>query len=207
MRFKDIQATIIIDLNKDINELWNALDKKARWGVNKAKKEGLSVREIDKDEEGHEFYKMYRETCKRGGILPFSMEKLKESKLFICEKDKMIIAGAAIKEKQEDKKIELFINASLYEYLQFQPNNLLYWNFIEYGKNNGFKIFDLGGYQLKAPKGSKLYEINKFKERWGGQIIKYHIYSNNPLYVLGRKIIRNFPIAKKIRDKLRIVFG
>jgi lipid II:glycine glycyltransferase (peptidoglycan interpeptide bridge formation enzyme) len=188
MKFKDIQATIHLDF--------------------KARKEGLSVREISKNDEiWHEFYKRYKETCRRGGILPFSIDEIKESKLFICEKGGMIIAGATIKEKREDEKIELFINASIYEYLKFQPNNLLYWNFIKYGKNQGFKIFDLGGYQLKAPKGSKLYEINRFKERWGGEIITYYIYSKNPLYILGRKIIRNFPFVKKIRDKLRIVFG
>ncbi len=205
MRFKDIQATIHINLTKSIEELWGNLNKKARWGVNKAKKEGLIVKKTNDDESWKEFYEIYKNTCKHGGILPLSFEKIKESELFICEKDNKIISGTVTKKK--DNKIELFLNASVPEYLEFQPNNLLYWTIIEQGKNDNFKILDLGGYQLKAPKGSKLYEINRFKERWGGQIIKYYVYSNNPLYILGRKIIRNFPVAKKIRDKLRIVFG
>ena len=42
--FKDIQATIIIGLSKPLEDLWKNLDKDARWGVNKARKEGLIVR-------------------------------------------------------------------------------------------------------------------------------------------------------------------
>jgi len=199
--FKDIQATIEIDLSKTIEELWNALDKDARWGVNKAKKEGLTVQEA-KEEDWQEFYPIYADTCKRGVIPPLPLEEIKKSKLFVCKKDTNIIAGAAI--KQKEGRIELFLNASLPEFLKFQPNNLLYWNLIEYGKSNNFRIFDLGGYQLKAKSGNKLYEVNRFKERWGGRIATYYVYSKNPLYILGRKIIRNFPLIKKIRDKLRM---
>ena len=205
MKFKDIQATIHINLTKPIEELWSNLNKKARWGVNKAKKEGLIVKKTNDDESWKEFYEIYKDTCKRGGILPLSFGKITELGLFICEKDNKIIGGAVTKKK--DDKIELFLNASIPKYLEFQPNNLLYWTILEKSKNEKYKIFDLGGYQLKALKGSKLYEINKFKERWGGKIITYHIQSSNPLYILGRKIIRNFPIVKKIRDRLRTVLG
>jgi len=51
--------------------------------------------------------------------------------------------------------------------------------------------------------GSKLYEINRFKERWGGKIVTYYIYSSNPFYILGRKAIRNFPIARWIWDRIK----
>jgi lipid II:glycine glycyltransferase (peptidoglycan interpeptide bridge formation enzyme) len=208
MKFRDIQATIIIDLTKPIEKLWENLDKKARWGVKKAKKGELKVRKIEKNDEDrwHIFYEIYKETCRNGGIIPLPLKKIKDSILFICEKDKKMIAGAAIEEEMEEKKIKLFLNASLHEFLELQPNNLLYWALIYWAKKEGYEFFDLGGYQLKALEGSKLYEVNRFKERWGGQIFRYYIYSSNPFYILGRKIIRNFPIAKKIRDKIRPVF-
>ena len=200
--FKDVQATIIIDLAKNLDELWKNLDKDARWGVNKAKKEGLSVSSIDSEEGWKYFYDIYRDTCKRGGVLPLNVEKIREkTNLLVCIKDNKIIAGAVVKEKQE--KIELFLNASLVEFLNLQPNNLLYWGIIEYAKEKGFKIFDLGGYQLKAKKGMKLYEINRFKERWGGKITTYNIRSKNLFYILGRKLIRNFPKMKWIWDRIK----
>jgi lipid II:glycine glycyltransferase (peptidoglycan interpeptide bridge formation enzyme) len=108
-----------------------------------------------------------------------------------------------IKLIENNRKIELFLNASDINALKFQPNNLLYWEIIEYGKKNNFAIFDLGGYQSGAKPGNKLYEINRFKERWGGKIVQYDIYSKNLLYIIGRKIIRNFYFIKKIRDKIK----
>jgi lipid II:glycine glycyltransferase (peptidoglycan interpeptide bridge formation enzyme) len=113
--------------------------------------------------------------------------------------------GSAGAIKTEDKKVILFLNASNSEFLKFQPNNLLYWSIIEWSKKNSYLIFDLGGYQLNAKKGSKLHEINKFKERWGGEIKQYYIYSKNPVYILGRKVIRHCPKVKKMREKVRFL--
>lgn len=203
--FKDIQATIHIDLTKSIEELSKNLDKDARWGINRAKKQGLKVGKTDKEEAWNRFYEIYSNTCIMGGIKPFSLNEIKKENatLLLCLKEKEIVAGAVVIENKEEEKISLFLNASMLEFQNLQPNNLLYWAIIIYGKNKGYKIFDLGGYQLNAKKGTKLYEINRFKKRWGGEIFKYYIYSKNPFYILGRKMIRRFPLIKAARDKLR----
>lgn len=201
--FKDVQATIEIDLkNKKEEDLWNSLDKDARWGVNKAEKSGLKIELTENENTWKEFYKIYKKTCQYGNIIPFEFKDIKKSKLFACFLKNKLIAGAVVRIK--DKKIILFLNASSHEFLKYQPNNLLYWSIIKWGKQEKFEIFDLGGYQLNAKKSNKLYHINRFKSRWGGEIKKYHIYSKNPFYILGRKIIRNFYFIKKIRDDLKV---
>lgn len=203
--FRDVQATIHINLEKAEEELWKNLDKDARWGVSKAKKEGLRVGKTEKEEAWKKFYEIYKETCTRGGIKSFNYDEIKKpnSVLFLCLKEQEVIAGAVVIEFSGEGKISLYLNASLPEFQALQPNNLLYWSIMQYGKKQGFGVFDLGGYQLNAKKGSKLYEINRFKERWGGEIIRYDIYSKNPFYILGRKIIRRFPLMKALRDKFR----
>jgi len=203
MIFKDIQATINIDLNKSIEELWNNLDKDARWGVKRAIKEGLVFKDIPA-KEWESFYYIYKETCLRGGIPPMLFPRLLETggKLFGAYYKNQLIAGALVRLK--DNKVILTLNSSLPEYLVKQPNNLLYWKIIEWSKSKGCRVFDLGGYQLNTKQGDKLYHINRFKERWGGQIKIYYVYSNNPFYILGRKVIRNFPKVKKVRDRIRL---
>ncbi|MBU2562085.1 MAG: peptidoglycan bridge formation glycyltransferase FemA/FemB family protein [Nanoarchaeota archaeon] len=200
--FKDIRATIEIDLKKNEEELWNSLDKDAKWGVNKAKKSKLKVKSCNDKKIWREFHKIYTKTCQYGKIVPLSLEKIKQGKLFGCFFEEKLIAGSVIKTKK--RRVILFLNASNHEYLKYQPNNLLYWNLIRWSKKKDFKIFDLGGYQLNAKKGDKLYEINRFKLRWGGEIKKYPLYSKNPLYILGRKIIRNFSFIKNARDNIKI---
>lgn len=201
--FRDIQATIIIDLNKSEEELWKNIDKDARWGVKKAEKENLIIKEDFLEDLG-KFYEIYKETCRFGGINPLSLDEILKNKpkFFFCYKNDILIAGSAII-IEDDKKFRLFLNASNHEYLKFQPNNLLYWYLIKWGKTNGFKIFDLGGYQLNAKPGNKLYNINRFKERWGGEIKIYYIYSYNPFYILGRKLIRNSKLARWLWDRIK----
>lgn len=203
MLFKDIQATIEIDLKKSVDELWNNVDKDGRWGVNRARKENLTISFSENSDDEINFYELYKQTIISNRLIPKDYSELKKDidKLFLCKKEGKIIAGAAI--KIQDKKTILFLNASNPEFLKYQPNNLLYWEIIRWSKENGFAIFDLGGYQLNTEKGSKLYEINKFKLRWGGEIRKYYIYDENPFYILGRKIIRNFPRIKKIREGIK----
>ena len=200
--FKDVQATILIDLKKPEKKLFENLDKDARWGVNRAKRENLKVKKTKDEKDLEQFYEIYKETCKWGGIFPKPLDEIKkETIFFICKKDEKIIAGAAVKKRKNT--IELFLNASLHEYQKFQPNNLLYWNMLIWARRNRYKYFDLGGYQLGTKKGDKLYNINRFKERWGGKVTKTNVYSKNLFYILGRKIIRKSKTAKRVWDKLK----
>lgn len=190
--FKDIQGTILINLDAPIENILNRIDKKARWGIRKAEKEGLSINEINNETDLNTFYEIYKETCKNGKILPENLDEIKKQDpiFFVCKKDDKVIAGAAIKKDLKNNKIILYLNCSLQDYMYCQPNNLLYWHIIKWGKNKNFKIFDLGGWQINAR--DNQIGINKFKERWGGKLIIYHIYSKNPFYIIGRKLIRNF---------------
>jgi lipid II:glycine glycyltransferase (peptidoglycan interpeptide bridge formation enzyme) len=202
--FRDIQATIEIDLTKNEEELWNSLDKDARWGVKRAEKEGLIIKEGTENKDLKKFYEIYKETCKFGGIKHQSLEEInaKTPIFFFCYKDDKLIAGSAIIVKDK-KKFRLFLNASDHNYLKLQPNNLLYWHMIKWGKNKKYKKCDLGGYQLEARKGSKLYSVNRFKERWGGQIKRRPIYSYNLFYILGRKLIRKSRFFWWLNKKFR----
>ncbi|MFH1249422.1 MAG: peptidoglycan bridge formation glycyltransferase FemA/FemB family protein [archaeon] len=209
MQFQDFVETIEVDLTKPIEKLKNALDKDARWGINKAIKEGLTVKEAD-EKEVKEFYEIYREMCKRNEIKMHDLNEIilnnppsYNRKIFVCKKGNKIISGVSITENKTNGIISLYVNASNPEYLKFQPNNLLYWSIIEHGKRINAKTFDLGGYDATAEKGSKTYEINRFKERWGGKIVKYPVYSNNPFYILGRKIIRNSSFLRRLFKKIK----
>src|SRR3989338_6618916 len=172
---RDINATVIIDLDKSEEEIINNLHKDARWGINKARKENLIVEETNKEDDWEEFYEIYKETMKLGDSKAKELEELKAKSrvLFICKKDDKIIAGAAIwfMDIYDINIPRLYLNASLREYQNFQPNNLLYWNCILWGKKNNYKKFDFGGYQIKAR--GHLEGINKFKEKWG-DIVYFH---------------------------------
>lgn len=201
-KMKDINATVIVNLKLSETEILQGLHKDARWGINKAKKEGLQVKEGN-EKDWEEFYEFYKTTMDLGGVEFEDLEKLKKNTLilFVCKKEEKIIAGAGIKiEELNGSKIpRLYINASMKEYLHLQPNNLLYWNCLIWGKSKGYSLFDLGGWQIN-PKGH-LKGINKFKEKWG-KIVYYQ--KDYPFFIaLGRKLIRNSSTGRFLWDRVK----
>ena len=106
----------------------------------------------------------------------------------------------AITIESDEKGIRPLVYASDINYQQYRPNDFMYWNTILYGLNNGFSFVDLAGYQLKAR--GHLVGVNRFKERWGGELFYY--YHNYPFFkAVGRKLVRNFQPFWWLNQKLK----
>ena len=187
---KDINATVIVDFKNSEEEIISSLHKDARWGIGKAKREGLDVEEL-KEEDFDKFYEIYKSTVIDGGTNPSSEEEIKKraEKIFVCKKHGEIIAVAGIwfVDLYNKEIPRLYLSASLKEYQKYQPNNLLYWNCILWAKEKGYPEFDLGGWQINAQ--GHLVGINKFKEKWGK--VTYYEKDYSFYKALGRKLIRN----------------
>jgi lipid II:glycine glycyltransferase (peptidoglycan interpeptide bridge formation enzyme) len=200
---KDINSTVIVNLVPEEKKILENLNKDARWGIGRAKREGLVVKETDKEEDWKKFYELYKNTIKKGGADIVPMNELKKNTIafFVCEKDNKIIAGAGLRlNGPYDKDIpRLYINASLNEYQKMQPNNLLYWECIIWSKKRGYKKLDLGGWQINAR--GHLKGINRFKEKWG-EIVYYN--KDYPLLkAIGRKLIRKSAFFWWLNKKMK----
>ncbi len=206
---KDIQATVLVDLKPDEEGILNSLTRGARKGIKKAIRSGLVLEEVKNDKDWEEFYKIFQKRVKEEGRDLPSLTTLKDNNLvfLVCKKNSKIIAGAGIslgktiipgRQRQDIYNLEiprLYFNDSIKEYLKLNPNNFLYWNCILWCKGNGFKEFDLGGWQINA-KTPKLVGVNKFKERWG-KIIYYK--RDYPFYIaIGRKLVRKYNLIWRL---------
>jgi hypothetical protein len=189
--FKCKFSTIVVELKDDIETIKSHFDKDARWGIKKAQKEGAEIIEAHSQKDVEDFYEVYLETCKRGGFNPVSKKFLMSlfkyfreyNKLFLVKYKNKIIAGAWIKMCGPGFQIpKLEYNASLTEFLNIQPNNLLYFYMIDWAKKNNFSEIDLGGVEPEAQKNSKFAQLNKYKERWGGKQRDYYIYTTSFAY-------------------------
>ncbi len=198
--FKDIQATMFIDLTKSEEDLKNNLHKDARRYLKKSYENELKFEESN---EWEKFYPIYKKVAINGGIIPMSFEELKNKGTFllIVRYKENIVGGLVI--NIEDGLPNMLINAIDNSYYNIYAGYFAYWNMILWSKQKGYPKLNLGGYQVNAKE--KLDDINKFKDKWGGEVVQYHIYSKNPLYILGRKTIRNFGFIKSTRDKIKIL--
>jgi lipid II:glycine glycyltransferase (peptidoglycan interpeptide bridge formation enzyme) len=188
-RFKKIPvATVLVDLKRDV---WKELNKKTRNQIRKSSKEGVEIREAETKKEYMEFYKIMMETSENKGFSIPPKEyflkriEMNNSKLFLAVRGRKIISGAMIFFFKD--KIVLSISGTKSDAYSFYPSNLIYWKIIEWGKENGFGVFDLSGYDLNPNKATR--GINKFKEGFG-EIKKYGIYTTSSFYSLFWKLYK-----------------
>lgn len=198
---KDVQATIIIDLDKKTeDDLWRQIHKTRRKNIKRGRESGLVFKEAS-DDEWQGYYNIYSRIWKEGGVNPEPLEKLKQHedyKLFVIKKDDNVLGGGLIELQQEGINFVAF--AALPEHQDMRVNDALYWNSILWALHQGMKYVDLGGYQLK-PIGH-MQGINTFKEKWGGKIVMKEV-KGSAAYILGRKAIRNIPAARWVWDRLK----
>lgn len=189
--------TVLIDLNKSEEEIWQNLEKKSiRWGVNYASKQGLSFEKCESEKDAKIFYKLYLQTAHEGDF-PAETEHFIESvmksgigSLFLVKKEQEIVCGGLVIYDIHKEYAILNLTSSSAEGLKLQAMPFLYWNMILESKSRKLSFFDLGGYDNEAKKDSKMHNINKFKERFGGKVVDYPIYSPSSKYSILRKVYK-----------------
>jgi len=210
-RFDD--HTIMVDLKKDKEELWKDLEKKSiRWGVKTAEKNGLVFEEAQ-EEDIKDFYKLYKDTADKGGFKAESQEffekinKLMVSKgmvkIFVIKKGNEILAGCIMLVDTDHTMLHL--TGANDEGYKLQAMPFLYWKVILSSKELGKEFIDLGGFDKEAKSGDKTYNINKFKQRFGGEIVAQPIYATNWRYVFIRKQMHWLRSLKKIYHKEKTI--
>jgi len=196
--------TILINLDKSKEELWKQLEKKSvRWGAKVAERNNLLFEETNDEKEIKKFYTIYKKVAEEGGFTSekeeFLLNFYKIGKIFLIKKNRWILGGGGII-INKDYTI-LSFTATNHKGKKLHAITFLYWNLIKISKEIGKKYFDLGGYDMEAHPGEKTYNINKFKERFGGTIIEQPIYSTNWKYPFFRKLMKKFKIIKKFYKK------
>ena len=84
--------------------------------------------------------------------------------------------------------------ASKDEYLSCRPNDVLPWEIMKWGVNNGFDVFDFGG----AGKPGIPYGVRDYKLKFGGQLVNFgrFVKVHNPLLMelgkMGLNLYRKF---------------
>ena len=164
---KQHKVTMILDLVASIDGQWQAFDAKLRNQIRKAQRSGLTVR-MGKAAEIRGFYEVFARNMRDLGTPVYSRRFFEEilssfpetSTVFSVYSQQTIIAsGIALSYRDT---VQVPWAASHRGYRQMCPNNLLYWEIIQYAIKEGFRRFDFG----RSTPGEGTY---KFKEQWGAR--------------------------------------
>jgi FemAB-related protein (PEP-CTERM system-associated) len=161
------KVMMILDLLANPDELWKHFDAKLRNQVRKAQKSGLTA--FWSGKEGlTDFYEVFTANMRDLGS-PVHSRKFftaifdefpDSAKFMLVHKDDRVIGGAVCFFFRGNLIVPWA--SSLREYFSLCPNNLLYWEMIRWGCENGYQRFDFG----RSSPDSGTY---RFKKQWGAK--------------------------------------
>lgn len=199
------KVTLILELPRDSDELFKSFKSKLRSQIRRPTKEGMEAK-IGGEELVRDFYKVFSRNMRDLGSPVHSLlffkkiihtfgENVRVGVVYYLNKP--VASGIIFKYKD---RVEIPWASSLKKYNRFSPNMLLYWTFLKYSCDNGYKYFDFG----RSTPGEGTY---KFKRQWGAEPeplfwYEYSINKNESEKEFDQSIYMNY--AMKIWKKLPV---
>lgn len=187
---KEITHTIELDLEQDKQTIFSNFSKSYRQQIRKAEEDGITI-ETNSDVET--FVEFFNRFAVRKGTFSTSRDRTIEKKNYLVisfakHNEKIIAAHSYLIDR--DLKILRHHQTSTARFEDNLNKNfvgqankyLLATNLIAF-KDEGFKIFDFGGYANKTTDES-LLGINNYKLKFGGKIVECKNYYSVPYWIL-----------------------
>ena len=156
----------------------------ARTPVRKSAKQGLALQHVKSIEDLRKFYELVTEWRKEEGFPSYRFERYKEMfmnmrshcEFFLVKQAECVAAGAGLIHFNGQAHILTPVMSSVARRERVYAGDFLYWEMIRWCHENGFSVFDLQGIST-VPSSAKETGIRRFKEKWGGQVIEYPVFS------------------------------
>jgi len=169
------KVRMLFSLPESSETLLASFKSKLRSQIRKAKKNGVQFRWADIDGVDP-FYKVYCQNMRDLGSPPHSGKWFRSvmvnygenARIGLAEYNGKCIGAGLILSTNSLTAIPWA--STLREYNRLSPNMLLYWNFLKYSADNGFKIFDFG----RSTEGEGTY---RFKKQWGAKPVPLSWYT------------------------------
>jgi len=170
----------ILRLTPDFTKIWKNYSKGRRHTINYAKKQGMIVKEVDFLEYFQSYYEIYQVQLKRWGRSATDYYPLRlfknlatcaktnpDIKLWTAWLDNKMVSGLVV--FYHNKHLVTWHGATLEEYFEYRPVDILYSAVIEAACQKGFEIFDF------ANSGDH-NSVVEFKERYGAVRLPLTVY-------------------------------
>ncbi len=188
----------VIDLTNDLDTIFQEFDSKHRNVVKKAEKDGVTIKYGVNDELLDDYYCLEKQTWQRSGksgnSIDYYWKVLKliptRSIIFVAYYDEIPQASAIF---FYDKNCCYYMYGASANKPHTGSSNYLHWMAINIMKNKGVKKYSFVGHRFMVEEGSKYEGIQRFKTRFGGNIIPgfmFKVICNKRMYKLFKIVYR-----------------
>ncbi|MFH1959465.1 MAG: peptidoglycan bridge formation glycyltransferase FemA/FemB family protein [Patescibacteria group bacterium] len=191
--------TFRLDLTQPEDKLFANLSSKTRYNVNLAYKKGVKIFENSTEDGMDQYIQILEETKSRQGFYAHNPDYFKKMWQTMSDSGMIKIFSATYQDEVLTSWIMFVFNNVLYypygasrsHHRNVMANNLMMWEMIRYGKEEGCHTFDMWGSLGPNPsKKNPWYGFHRFKKGYGGQLMEtigtYDLVMNLPMYRLYR---------------------
>lgn len=187
---KESMFTQVLDLRKGFDDIWSGYSKGHKSSTKKAEKMGVEIDLAQGLDDYKAYYIVYEDSLRRWGneasiCYPFTLfhnifkMNSPNIKLWIARVDGKIIAGALL--FYCNKHIAYWHGASLEDYFDYCPNNLLQTKIIQTACDEGYWYYDFnpsGGHEgvVRFKKSFGTERLNFSAYKWTANSLFYKIY-------------------------------
>ncbi len=166
----------LIDISRPVEEIFQTIGKRTRKNIRRGINQGrVLIEEVSDRKQLNASVKLIQDTYRLAKV------PLAGRLLFEAVFDQLVPKGmarftlASVDENPAAASVELLYKDVVYgwysgldrSYSSYNPNELLMWNILKWGAENGFQIYDFGG----AGKPGEEYGVRDFKAKFGGDLV------------------------------------
>jgi serine/alanine adding enzyme len=178
----------LIDLKHPPEALLQSIGPRTRKHIRRGLKRGeIVIEEVREREQVTVCYDLLRESYQRARV-PLADRSLFEAAFDLLYAKGMVrFTLARVGQVPVAVSVELLYRDVIYGwyggmdriYGSYVPNELLMWHILQWGAENGYRLYDFGGAGRKGEE----YGVRNFKAKFGGELVCYgrNTYSHNPV--------------------------
>ncbi len=187
--------TFLLNLDRTQDEIFAGLHSKTRYNIRLAIKKGVQIIDDTSDAGIETFLNLLHETTSRQSFYAHNDQYYKDLWQSMKNTNIMKIFHAVYQDTVLVSWIVFNFNGRLYYpygassslHREVMPSNLMMWEVIKYGQENGAKSFDMWGAMSPEPdKKDPWYGFHRFKEGYGGVLMRnfdsYDLVYNQLMY-------------------------
>lgn len=181
-QFED-HLNFLINLETSYENVFKRIGARTRKNIKRAmQKQQVEIEEVNKEEELITCYHLLKNTYRRVSVPLADFSLFKAAFEVLLPKKMIRITLARVKGHPVAVSLDLLYKKKIYawyggvdrQYKSYLPNELLTWDVLKWGCQNGFELYDFGG----AGRPEQKYGVRDFKAKFGGQQVNYGRFLN-----------------------------
>lgn len=193
----------LIDLKRLPEEILNSIGRRTRKHIRRGlRRENVVVEQVTEREHIATCYNLIQESY-RAAHVPLADRSLFEAAFNILHPINMVRFTLAFVDRVPvATSIELLYKETVYgwysgvdrSYSSYVPSEMIMWEILKWGAENGYRVYDFGGAGIPDEK----YSVRDFKAKFGGELVSYgrNTYIHSPTFFTiaerGYQLLRRF---------------